>query len=256
MLAIESPDPKDRPLLQFFADTHSVEAALAGYELALWCPAEPPLGVLRQESGAVLFGWPSSSKKKNAGRAWTSVDAICEHPELLTGSETVVLARRRLSARVFEILRERLGYVPDIPGQIAGWWYDEDDVLPTSPPPWRPTGLLLPPGEGGLHDGDECLVLVEVNDCAYVLSVRALRTYTFGARLDDGQSLRFVRFEAGRQVWRVTPRPPLEPTQIPDRFSSRIANRFVGGRDETVAPRIRTDAPSVLVRVQREDTER
>jgi len=253
MLALESPDPRDAPLVRFFARAHSVDAAIEGWRLALWCPKEPAaLERMRGHEGTeVVFGWPGSGGRAPTIRVATvPVHVLVRAPELLESGQRVVLAKRQLPDEVFDLLRDRLGYEPDVPGQITGWWYDVDDHLPETPPAWRETAALLP-AEGTLRDGVESLVLVDVNDCAYVLSERALRTYTFGARIAEDEPLLFVRFTvAGREVWRVTPAEPLDANTVAVRFARHRDSLFAA--DGTLASRVRRDARSVVVRVVRD----
>lgn len=250
MLALESPDPHDAPLVRFFARAHSVDAALEGWRLAVWCPKEPvALERVRGHEGAeVVFGWPGPGGRAQMIKvAAVPVDVLIRSPELLESGQRVVLAQRQLPHEVFDLLRDQLGYEPDVPGQITGWWYDVDDPLPETRPAWRETAALLP-ADGGLRDGVECLVLVDVSDCAYVLSERALRTYTFGARIAENTPLLFVRFiAAGREVWRVTPGEPLDADAVAVRFARYRDHLFAA--DQTLGSRVRRDARSVVVRV-------
>jgi len=250
MLALEYADPKDASLARFFAYAHSVEAALTGWRLALWCSAEPAgLGMLRGEEGPIAFGWPMS-RVGSTKVATIPMTTFLMHQDLVEPGQRVVLARRELPASVFSLLRTQLGYAPDVPGQIGGWWYDVDEPLPESQPPWRQTAMLLPPDENGLRDGTECLLLVDVNDCAYVLSVPALRTYTFGERLADGEEQRLVRFiDDQREVWRVTQAQPLRPNEVAMRFKRHGAHLF--SSESSIGSRVRQDAASVVVRVER-----
>lgn len=251
MLALEAPDPRDAPLVRFFARAHSVDAALEGWRLALWCPREPELlGRVRGRAGEVAFGWPAGAGRASTVRiATVPGDVLVRTPDLLEPHQRVVLAKRQLPREVFDLLRARLAYEPDVPGQILGWWYDVDDPLPETRPAWRETAALLPM-DGDLRDGVECLVLVDVNDYAFVLSERALRTYTFGARIAENEPLLFLRFgSAGREVWRVTPGEPLEVDAVAARFALDRDHPFAA--DGALTSRVRRDARSVVVRVER-----
>jgi len=246
---LETPDPGDKPLVEFFRHAHSVQAALEGWRLALWCEREPAaLDALIERGGRpVMFGWPSGPRRPFVRVAGISVDQLLAHPALIEPGQRVVLARRELPPEVFALLREQLGYEPDVVGQVLGWWYELDEAIPTQRPRWRPTGGLLPEG-GRLEDGVECLVLVEVNDCRYVLSERALSTYTFGATLAEGEELRFVWYPDGqRQVWTVRAREPISPREAARRFPA-VAEEA----GANLTPRARADARSVVVRVARD----
>lgn len=292
VMDIEAADLSERTLIKFFARAHSVDAALEGWRLALWCPRRPAaLADVSDASaqsdipaGMVAFGWAeggvkqSKAKKAKKGQkgqkskpskldqgqnktlhvALVPVAAVLAHPALIEAGQQVVLARRELPAGVFELLRETLGYEPDLETQLPGWWYGFDDELPDREPPWRPTGALVPAlasrpggeGEGDcgdgagpadLRDGARCLVMVEVDDCWLVLSERGLRTYAFGQRLADGEGVRFVRKTGtGLEVWRVMAAGVIDVADIGARFGAEAAERA------------RKDAPAVLVTVSRE----
>lgn len=291
VMDIEAADPSERTLIKFFARAHSVDAALEGWRLALWCPRRPAAlahvsDVSAQgdiPAGMVAFGWPETDRagdakarkpkkgkmargrdgKKKGGDKETMrvvpLATVLAHPALIEAGQQVVLARRELPVAVFRMLRETLGYEPDLETQLPGWWYGLDDELPDREPPWRPTGALLPEapsgpggdgdgdcgGDGGgpadLRDGARCLVMVEVDDCWLVLSERGLRTYAFGQRLADGEGVRFVRSTGhGLEVWRAMAAGVIEVAGIEARFGAEAAERA------------RKDAPAVLVTVTRE----
>ena len=199
VLDIESKDPKDRALMGFFALAHSVDAAIEGWQLALWCPKGPPDALSSHVTGKqaksdaskgsmAAFGWPRQGRAKNCV---VPIDDGFDASKLIQPEQQVVLARRELPENIQGVLRRTLSYKPDLEKQILGWWYGLDDELPDQKPPWRPTASLLPEGGGDLQEGKRCLVLIDVNDCWLVLSERALRTYTFGDRLAEGESVRF-----------------------------------------------------------------
>jgi hypothetical protein len=258
VLDLDAPGAKDRALVKFFARAHSVDAALEGWRLALWCPHRPAaLGRVTRghdrgdaPEGVVAFGWPGQAAKKakkgkrapgkgkDENLALVPVAAVIERPALLEAGQRVVLARRELPAEMFHLLRARLRYEPDLAEQILGWWYGRDDELPTREPPWRPTGSLLVEGGGDLREGARCLVLVEVDDCWFVLSERALLTYAFGIRLDNREPLRFV--DQRLETWRVEQAGAIDIEQVRARFGAGAAERA------------REDAASVEVVVTRE----
>jgi hypothetical protein len=84
-------------------------------------------------------------------------------------------------------------------------------------------------------------VLIEVDDCWFVLSERALLTYAFGSRLTAGEPLRFVRStKAGLERWLAQPAAGISFAEVEARFGPAVARRA------------RRDAAAVLVRMHRE----
>ena len=72
-----------------------------------------------------------------------------------------------------------------LPGQMDGYWYGPGEEIPAQPPPWDPTGAILP-------HGDRALVLVPLEFHWYPVSDAAIYTYRHTIGLQNGEVWTFL----------------------------------------------------------------
>jgi hypothetical protein len=240
----EARDPRKRQVVEFWNLVHTLERA-SNVRLGIWLDRPPtrPLAPVVSSTPLAVFGWQGRS-----GPAWATlpVNAILRDPAILgTGhADNVVLARRSLPTTVFAALKQRYAYHPDLGNQQEGAWFLEGKTVPKAAPTSLSTLALLPEDDGlgarGIHDGGECLVLVDLYDWWGVLSERALRVYDVGAALDDQRPVQFAQWTKGhRMIWNV---------ELVTSISRSVVQRRFG---KEAAGRARPDARSIVVRCAR-----
>ncbi|MBI5497917.1 MAG: hypothetical protein HY904_23135 [Deltaproteobacteria bacterium] len=236
----------DRPVDRFFNAVHGDDAFLKRTRAAIWLNTPQRIADdAAPDAVVVAVGWPAvppgSEPQVTYGRLKRLpaelVDAVRR------GEGEVMFAHHDLPEEMRRQFEDELGWQLELPGQLNGWTYAEEDEIPRSIPAWRPAMALhaqlgLKPGEPG-----EYLVLVPVDDRWYVLSERGLRTYSFGAWLADGEVVRFQRFDGGTpRVLRLRHVESIPHAQVAPQFGAAAAER---ARDEP-------DAPSIVVKVEPE----
>lgn len=221
----------DRAYARFWNHLHSLETALAGVQLGLWlrAPVPVPAGSSSQSGVLVEFGWATDAERFQHARVTMSADELRGFDWSCV--QAVALARFELATWVHDLLAQRLGYSPELPGQVSGWWTDE-----AQRPTYRPSAALLPEG-GTLADQRECLVLVDVDDWWGVLSTLGLGSYEFGIRLEAGETVSFLT-EDGRR-WAVRNAGDLSLAEIRSRWGTSAADRT---RDGAPAVRVRVSS--------------
>ncbi|HWO24200.1 MAG TPA: hypothetical protein VNO30_35900 [Kofleriaceae bacterium] len=228
----EAQDPRKRQFVEFWNLVHSLEHT-SDVRLGIWRAGQPkltPAPVISSKPHAV-FGWPGRAKLQ-----WAQypLDAIEDDPALLgTGkSNDVVFARRSLPKEIFEALEQQYSYRSTLDGQEEGWWFLDGKPPPKTQPSSRSTIALLPESKDsrsrGLHDGTDCLLLVDIDDWWGALSERALRVYETGAALDDHRPTQFAQWKRGhRMIYDVELAPSIPYNTVKRRFGQEAADRAV-----------------------------
>jgi hypothetical protein len=206
----------DRAYARYWNHVHSVERALAGVKLALWLRTAPSIPRESSEGIVVELGWPVAPDQFQHVRI--TLDAAALQAFAWGLVDAVALARFELPNWVHDLIERKLGYSAKLPGQVNGWWTDEAET-----PRWRPSGALLPPRGEPLADGQDCLVLVDLDDWWGVLSGLGLGSYTFASRLESGETVAFLD-ESGRR-WAVRRLDDIDPADVRTRWGAQAAER-------------------------------
>lgn len=217
----------DRAYAHFWNHLHTIESAIAGVKLGLWLRNDwspPATNEMATNGTLVELGWPAQGDGFSSARYTLEVLDELDWQSVVA----VALARFELPERVHTLLRQRLGYSATIDGQVSGWWSREDDEVRND----RPTGALLPEQGRSLASGSEseCLVLVDVDDWWAVLSTLGLGSYSFGLRLEAGETLRFISDEPEQRRWSVRRIEDVaDPELLRDRWGDEAARRARAG---------------------------
>lgn len=113
-----------------------------------------------------------------------------------------------------------------IPGQRFGYWYSEDEKIPDRPPPYHPTGAVLPKLDAAGRREDAYLDLVNIDDFWAPLSEAGSFTYSHTAGLLRGERWFFVSWDGGdREVLEAGLAAPLDPAEVETEYGELAAER-------------------------------
>ncbi|HEX3478780.1 MAG TPA: hypothetical protein VHT91_27350 [Kofleriaceae bacterium] len=136
-----------------------------------------------------------------------------------------------------------LRLVPELKGQVFGYWFGPGEEIPGAPVGW-PTGAILPPLRGAITDLEVvCLDLVPVHNYWLVLSELGRYTYRHTAGLLNGEEWRFAPVKEAVGMW---------PMVLSVGFADSIATAEIEARyGFEASTRTRLDAPAVQLRLRR-----
>jgi hypothetical protein len=138
--------------------------------------------------------------------------------------------------------------VPELPGQLTGYWFEPMDEVPDTRPDHAPTGAVLLAPQANADGTTNALSLIRVRDELWrPLSHAAVRTYFHTTGLVDGETWTFVVFDrdGGRVVFECL--PPLRAAALEE---------LEGTFGSDARSRAREDYPTVVFRIRQVDGER